>query len=372
MKTVFHKSGGRQMYQSAARSFRKESTASCRFLQEFIWAQAARAALRRLPRHSAARHFLPAEVDRLLGQHELEHQVVAGRGNAVLTAEAADSAGDDTDLGLAVMRDVLHHGADGLISHARDLIGVLQLGVMVERAAAGVRHDDGLFYQHAGRLVGVLVAVDKAVLGLEQGAHAVDGDVRQQLVPDGVHHVLVDLDLKTGGAQALGHFLDLGHGGLQRAKVRHTGTGVLNVAGADGRGAERRVADDDLLFGHDLGDLIVVAKAVLQAEDHGVLVDHRQRIAHSRFKILIVDEHDQKIHNADLLGVGRRHGGMEDDGLAGARAGHALVDENAVFLDGLDDRSIGIQHADLMLAGQIACIAAADRAAADKSDFHGK
>lgn len=31
MKTVFHKSGGRQMYQSAARSFRKESTASCRF-----------------------------------------------------------------------------------------------------------------------------------------------------------------------------------------------------------------------------------------------------------------------------------------------------------------------------------------------------
>ena len=32
-------------------------------------------------------------------------------------------------------------------------------GVMVERAAAGVRHDDGLFYQHAGRLVGVLVAV---------------------------------------------------------------------------------------------------------------------------------------------------------------------------------------------------------------------
>jgi len=41
MKTVFHKSGGRQMYQSAARSFRKESTASCRFLQEFIWAQAA-------------------------------------------------------------------------------------------------------------------------------------------------------------------------------------------------------------------------------------------------------------------------------------------------------------------------------------------
>ena len=61
------------MYQSAARSFRKESTASCRFLQEFIWAQAARAALRRLPRHSAARHFLPAEVDRLLGQHELEH-----------------------------------------------------------------------------------------------------------------------------------------------------------------------------------------------------------------------------------------------------------------------------------------------------------
>ena len=109
MKTVFHKSGGRQMYQSAARSFRKESTASCRFLQEFIWAQAARAALRRLPRHSAARLFLPAEVDRLLGQHELEHQVVAGRGNAVLTAEAADSAGDDTDLGLAVMRDVLHH-----------------------------------------------------------------------------------------------------------------------------------------------------------------------------------------------------------------------------------------------------------------------
>ena len=144
MKTVFHKSGGRQMYQSAARSFRKESTASCRFLQEFIWAQAVRAALRRLPRHSAAWLFLPAEVDRLLGQHELEHQVVAGRGNAVLTAEAADSAGDDTDLGLAVMRDVLHHGADGLISHARDLIGVLQLGVMVERAAAGVRHDDGL------------------------------------------------------------------------------------------------------------------------------------------------------------------------------------------------------------------------------------
>ena len=39
MKTVFHKSGGRQMYQSAARSFRKESTASCRFLQEFIWVQ---------------------------------------------------------------------------------------------------------------------------------------------------------------------------------------------------------------------------------------------------------------------------------------------------------------------------------------------
>ena len=270
------------------------------------------------------------------------------------------------------MRDVLHHGADGLVGHAGDLIGVLQLGVMVERAAAGVRHDDGLFYQHAGRLVGVLVAVDKAVLGLEQGAHAVDGDVRQQLVPDGVHHVLVDLDLKTGGAQALGHFLDLGHGGLQRAKVRHTGTGVLNVAGADGRGAERRVADDDLLFGHDLGDLIVVAQTILQAEDHGVLVDHRQRVAHSRFKILIVDEHDQKIHNADLLGVGRRHGGMEDDGLAGARAGHALVDENAVFLDGLDDRSIGIQHADLMLAGQIACIAAADRAAADKSDFHGK
>lgn len=37
MKIVFHKSGGRQMYQSAARSFRKESTASCRFLQEFIW-----------------------------------------------------------------------------------------------------------------------------------------------------------------------------------------------------------------------------------------------------------------------------------------------------------------------------------------------
>lgn len=57
MKIVFHKSGGRQMYQSAARSFRKESTASCRFLQEFIWAQAARAALRRLPRHSAARFF---------------------------------------------------------------------------------------------------------------------------------------------------------------------------------------------------------------------------------------------------------------------------------------------------------------------------
>ena len=152
MKTVFHKSGGRQMYQSAARSFRKESTASCRFLQEFIWAQAARAALRRLPRHSAARLFLPAEVDRLLGQHELEHQVVAGRGNAVLAAEAADSAGDDADLGLTVMRDVLHHGADGLISHAGDLIGVLQLGVMVERAAAGVRHDDSLFDQHAGRL----------------------------------------------------------------------------------------------------------------------------------------------------------------------------------------------------------------------------
>ena len=43
MKTVFHKSGGRQMYQSAARSFRKESTATCRFLQAFIWTQACRA-----------------------------------------------------------------------------------------------------------------------------------------------------------------------------------------------------------------------------------------------------------------------------------------------------------------------------------------
>ena len=182
----------------------------------------------------------------------------------------------------------------------------------------------------------------------------------------------MDLNLKTGGAQSIGHFFNPCHGGLQGTHVRHTGASVLDMAGSHGRGAKRRVADDDLLFGHDLGDLIVVAKAVLQAEDHGVLVDHRQRIAHSRFKILIVDEHDQKIHNADLLGVGRRHGGMEDDGLAGARAGHALVDENAVFLDGLDDRSIGIQHADLMLAGQIACIAAADRAAADKSDFHGK
>ena len=41
------------------------------------------------------------------------------------------------------------------------------------------------------------LSIMEIVSRYKQGAHAVDGDVRQQLVPDGVHHVLVDLDLKT-------------------------------------------------------------------------------------------------------------------------------------------------------------------------------
>ena len=72
------------------------------------------------------------------------------------------------------------------------------------------------------------------------------------------------------------------------------------MAGSHGRGAKRSVADDDLLLGDHLGDLVIVAQTVLQAQDHGVPVDHRQRIADSRLQVLIVYENDQQIHHTDL------------------------------------------------------------------------
>ena len=73
-----------------------------------------------------------------------------------------------------------------------------------------------------------------------------------------------------------------------------------------------------------------------------MLVDHRQRVAHSRLKILIVDEHDQQIHDADLLWVSSCHGRMEGERFAGANARNALVHKNAIFPDGLNHRGIGI------------------------------
>ncbi len=142
------------------------------------------------------------------------------------------------------------------------------------------------------------------------------------------------------------------------------------MAGGHRRSAEGGVADDDLLLGNDLCDLVVVAEAVLQAQDHGVLVDHRQRVADGRLKILVMHEHDEQVHHADLLRVGGRHGGMERERFAGTDAGHALIHKNAVLLNGLDHGGIGVQNADLVFLAQNACIAAADRAAADKSDLH--
>ena len=148
-------------------------------------------------------------------------------------------------------------------------------------------------------------------------------------------------------------------------------TPVPDMTRLDGGGAEGGVADDDLLLGDHLGDLVIVAQTVLQAQDHGVLVDHRQRIADSRLQVLIVYENDQQIHHADLLGIGGSHGGTIGYGFAIPDAGNAFIQQNAVFPDSLDDRGIGVQHTDLVYLGKIACIAAADGAAADKSDFHG-
>lgn len=55
---------------------------------------------------------------------------------------------------------------------------------------------------------------------LPQTAHSTgDGCIGQQFVPNGVHHILVDLYLQTGGTQALCHTLHVFHGSLQGAHV---------------------------------------------------------------------------------------------------------------------------------------------------------
>ena len=142
------------------------------------------------------------------------------------------------------------------------------------------------------------------------------------------------------------------------------------MAGGHRRGTEGGVADDDLLLGDHLGDLIVVAQAVLQAQDHGVGVDHGQGVPDGRLQVLIVHEHHQQVHHADLLGIGGGHGGADGAGLPGAHAGDAVIHQDAVLPDGLDDGNRGVQNADLVILGQIAGIAAADGAAAHKSNFH--
>ena len=71
-------------------------------------------------------------------------------------------------------------------------------------------------------------------------------------------------------------------------------------------------------------------------------VDHGQSVAHGGLQILIVHEHDQQVHHADLLGVGSCHGRMEGERFAGANARNALVHKNAIFPDGLNHRGIGI------------------------------
>src|SRR5699024_9583958 len=111
---------------------------------------------------------------------------------------------------------------------------------------------------------------------------------------------------------------------------------------------------DDLLLGNHLGDLVVVAEAVLETHNHRMVVDHGQGVADGCLQILVVDEHHQQVHHADPLGIGGGHGGTDGDHIALPLAGNPVLHQNAVLADGLNHRGRGVQCADLVILHEIA------------------
>ena len=211
-------------------------------------------------------------------------------------SEAGHSSVDDADLRLTVMLHILDHGADGLVGHARHLEGMLQLCLVIQRAAAGVGYGDGFPDQHFGYFSLIRIAGNESVLCFQQSAHAVYGHIGGKLVPDGVHDVFVDVHFQSGFAEGLRHLQHLFHRSLESALIGGSVAGMTNMAGRYGSRAESGIADDDLLLGDHLGDLIIVAQSVLQAEYHCMPVYHGKRVPHGGFQILIVDKNDHQVH----------------------------------------------------------------------------
>ena len=63
--------------------------------------------------------------------------------------------------------------------------------------------------------------------------------------------------------------------------------------------SESSVSYDDLFFRNNLGDLVIVAVAVLETENHSMVVDHRKSIAYSCFQELVMDEYYKQINNTE-------------------------------------------------------------------------
>ena len=211
----------------------------------------------------------------------------------------------------------------------------------------------------------MLVLGDGAVGDVQQGGNGVDGDVGEELVPDELHDVGLDVHLKAAGPQGLGHLLGALVAALDGAHVGGAHAGVAGVAGAQVRGTVGGGAAADLLLGDHLGDLVVVADAVLQGENDGVGADHGLALLQGALQEEVLDEDDHDVHLADGAGVG---GG--DDGVIDTGGAVGLVDGDAGGVHGLAHGGHGIEDVDLVGLGEVAGVDAAHGAAAQESDFH--
>ena len=120
------------------------------------------------------------------------------------------------------------------------------------------------------------------------------------------------------------------------------------------------------LASRDLSDAIGVSPAVLQAEDSGVLAQHRQSRPDGGLGVVAFDEIEDQVDGPDRIGAARC---MDRD----VRNGSVLLlNREAFAIDGLDSRKRDVDEGHFMSgAGKPATEHATHSAAAAKHcDFH--
>ena len=113
--------------------------------------------------------------------------------------------------------------------------------------------------------------------------------------------------------------------------------------------AERSVSYDDLFFRNDLSDLIIVTIAILQAQNHCMVIDHWKSIAYSCFQELVVNEYDEQIYNADLFRISCSDRREISNSLAISVSRCVSVNKNSVLLDVFYNWFISVQNTYFML-----------------------